>query len=254
MPSAPRSNQNRRMSSNSARTAGLAQLKSGCSGANRCRYHSPGVPSGSVIRVQAGPPKIDCQSFGGSSPPAPRPGRNQNRSRSAEPGRGGQRGLEPRVLVGAVVRHDVDDDPDADARAPRRSARRRRPGCRRPARCRGSRRCRSRRRTSGDGYQGLNQIASTPRLGQVGQPGADAGQVADAVAVAVGEAAHVELVDRGAAPPGITRPLAPGPAIRVRAREPAFSASLGMASKPAGAAGGSRMLRIGAAVSGRLGR
>ena len=86
MPSAPRSSQNRSTSSNSARTSGLAQLKSGCSGANRCRYHSPGVPSGSVTRVQAGPPKIDCQSFGGRSPPGPRPGRNQNRSRSAEPG------------------------------------------------------------------------------------------------------------------------------------------------------------------------
>ena len=85
-PSAPRSNQNRRMSSNSSRTLGLDQLKSGCSGANRCRYHSPGVPSSATVRVHAGPPKIDCQSFGGSSPPGPRPGRNQNSSRTASPG------------------------------------------------------------------------------------------------------------------------------------------------------------------------
>ncbi len=86
MPSAPRSNQNRRTSSNSRLTSWLPQLKSGCSGANRCRYHSPGWPSGSVIRVHADPPKIDCQSFGGSSPAGPRPGRNQNRSRAGEPG------------------------------------------------------------------------------------------------------------------------------------------------------------------------
>ena len=74
------------MSSNSWRTSGLAQLKSGCSGANRCRYHSPGVPSGALVLVQAGPPKMDCQSFGGRSPPGPRPGRNQNLARSAEAG------------------------------------------------------------------------------------------------------------------------------------------------------------------------
>ena len=86
MPSAPRSNQNRSTSSNSARTSALAQLKSGCSGANRCRYHWPGVPSGWVVRVHAGPPKIDAQSFGGRSPPGPRPSRNQNRSRSGDPG------------------------------------------------------------------------------------------------------------------------------------------------------------------------
>src|SRR6202011_2848671 len=36
--------------------------------------------------------------------------------------------------------------------------------------------------------------------GQVRKPGADAGQVTDAVAVAVGEALHVQLVDRGTAP------------------------------------------------------
>src|SRR6202021_3574006 len=38
--------------------------------------------------------------------------------------------------------------------------------------------------------------------GQVRQPRPDPGQVADPVAVAVGEALDVELVDRGIAPPG----------------------------------------------------
>src|ERR1700733_4051678 len=86
MPSTPRENQNRSTSSKSRRTSAEPQLKSGCSGANKCRYHSPFDPSGSVTRVQAGPPKIDCQLFGGSSPETPRPARNQNRDRAAEPG------------------------------------------------------------------------------------------------------------------------------------------------------------------------
>ena len=38
-------------------------------------------------------------------------------------------------------------------------------------------------------------------VAQVGQAGADAGEVAGAVAVRVGEAARVDLVDGGAAPP-----------------------------------------------------
>ena len=90
MPSTPRSNQNRSTASNSARTSGLPQLKSGCCGANRCRYHSPwvpsGVPSGALTRVHAGPPKIERQLLGGRPPPGPRPGRNQNLARSADPG------------------------------------------------------------------------------------------------------------------------------------------------------------------------
>ena len=85
-PSTPRLNQNRRMSSNSSATSGFVQFRSGCREEYRCRNHSPGEPSGSVTRVQAGPPKRDCQLFGGSSPCAPRPGRNQNRSRSGESG------------------------------------------------------------------------------------------------------------------------------------------------------------------------
>ena len=38
------------------------------------------------MRVQAEPPKIDCQPFGGSSPVSPLPARNQKRARSGEPG------------------------------------------------------------------------------------------------------------------------------------------------------------------------
>src|SRR5689334_14970466 len=39
-------------------------------------------------------------------------------------------------------------------------------------------------------------------VGEIGQPGADTGQVPDPVAVAVGEALHVQLVDGGTTPPG----------------------------------------------------
>ena len=197
MPSAPRSNQNRSTSSNSARTAGFAQLKSGCSGANRCRYHSPEGET----RVQAGPPKIDCQSFGGRSPDGPRPGRNQNRSRSAEPGRSRKRGPKPRMLIRAVVRDDVDDDPNAER-----------------VRLGDERVCVRQRAEDrvdvpviGDVVTRVRHRRRVPRVepdrvdaepSQVGQVRAHAGEIADPVPVPVGEAAHVQLVDGGAAPPG----------------------------------------------------
>lgn len=76
-PSTPRSNQNRSTSRNSWCTTGFSQFRSGCSGAYRCRYHSP-----SGTRLQAEPPNRDCQSLGGSG----LAGRNQNISRCGEPG------------------------------------------------------------------------------------------------------------------------------------------------------------------------
>ena len=39
------------------------------------------------------------------------------------------------------------------------------------------------------------------QAGQIGQPGGNARQVADAIAVGVGERARINLVDHGAAPP-----------------------------------------------------
>ena len=50
------------------RPRGSSQFRSGCSGANRCRYHSP-----SGTRCHAGPPNTDGQLFGGSSPCSPAP-------------------------------------------------------------------------------------------------------------------------------------------------------------------------------------
>src|ERR1700688_5281278 len=60
-PSAPRSSQKAMMRSNSERTSGFHQLRSGCSGAKRWRYHLPLAESS----VQAGPPNADVQLFGG---------------------------------------------------------------------------------------------------------------------------------------------------------------------------------------------
>jgi hypothetical protein len=77
-PSTPRLNQNRRMSANSVCTCGLVQFRSGCRELYRCRNH---CPSGTC--VHADPPKRDCQLLGG---PPSTPSRNQNRSRSGDPG------------------------------------------------------------------------------------------------------------------------------------------------------------------------
>ena len=194
-PSTPRSDQKRSVSSKSARTSGFDQSRSGCSGANRCRYHCP-----SGTRVQALPPKFDTQSLGGSSPESPDPSRNTYRARSAEPGEDGQCGPEPLVLVRGVVRHDVDDDlqvvlvggPDqgvevvegpelrvdgtvvGDVVAPVGERRRE--------------------------ERGEPQRVDTERR-QVRHPARDARDVTEPVAVGVGEAAWVDLVDDGIAPP-----------------------------------------------------
>ena len=117
MPATPRSNQNRRISSCSRRTSGWSQLRSGWSDANRCRYHSPGVPSGLVVRVHVGPEKGDGQAVGISSPSGPRPSRNQNRARSGEPGGEASAAWNHACSIGDVVGDDVDDGPDPDAPA-----------------------------------------------------------------------------------------------------------------------------------------
>ena len=65
----PRSNQNRKVASKSARTSGWSQLKSGCAESNRCRYHHPlGCPEASRIGSQALPPNAERQSLGGLAP------------------------------------------------------------------------------------------------------------------------------------------------------------------------------------------
>ena len=203
-PSTPRSNQNRSTSSKASATSGCPQSRSGCSGANRCRYHWPARPSASVIRLHAEPPKALIQLFGGSSPASPRPSRKKYRARSGDPG----------GAASAARNHGCWSEvwlatTSTITRMPRawtRRATRRRP-----------RACRTwvdaavvadvvaavgeRRGVPGSDPQGVD----AERL-QVGEPGQQAGEVAVAVAVPVGEAARVHLVGDGLAPPWATHP------------------------------------------------
>ena len=108
---------------------------------------------------------------------------------------------EPLVLVGHVVGDDVDDRADAEGegfgdqrlglgeRAERRIDR---PVVGDVVAAVGERR----------GVPGVVPDGVDAEVAEVAEPGAHAGEVADAVAVGVGEAAHVELVDDGVAPPG----------------------------------------------------
>ena len=66
---------------------GVVPVEVGLLGREQVQVPLAGLPSGFVVRVQAGPPKSDSQPFGGSLAVRRRvPGRNQNRSRSGEPG------------------------------------------------------------------------------------------------------------------------------------------------------------------------
>ena len=96
-----------------ARTSGLAQLKSGCSGANRCRYHSPACrparrpgPGGAAEDRRP----VVGREFAVLAAPGPEP----EQLALGEPGPAASAAAEPGVPVRAVVRHDVDDRPDAE--------------------------------------------------------------------------------------------------------------------------------------------
>ena len=199
-PSMPRSSQKRSVSSIAASSWGLAQFRSGWWAVNACRYHWP------VARVMAprrphplkrGAPRVGGQAPGPAvAPDVPVAPRVVAR---------GPRRLEPGVAVGGVVRDPVDDDPDA-------------------ARVRladqpvGVGEAAEQRVHAGvvghvvaevghrRGVEGRQPDRVDPQRGrravvEVVQVGDDAGEVADAVAVGVGEAARVDLVDDGLLPP-----------------------------------------------------
>jgi hypothetical protein len=116
----------------------------------------------------------------------------------------GKRRLEPRVLPGAVVRHQVDQHPQAElVRLLDQVV-----GVVEGAELRVD------VAVVGHVVPAVEQRGGVPRadpdrvhaqVGEVRQPGADAVHVADAVAVGVGERARVDLVDDGAAPPVVGR-------------------------------------------------
>ena len=201
MPSTPRSNQNRRTSSNSARTVGVLPVEVGL-----LRGEQVQVPlAGGAVRVRwcgsrCCPGTRTPSRSGICSPCSPLPGRNQNSSRSGEPGPAASAAWNhacwsetwfgtmsmivrmPSVArlgderlglrEGAEGRVDVAVVGDVVAAVGQRRE-----------------------------YQGVNQIASTPRSRRYGSRARMPGEVAGAVAVPVGEAARVDLVDHRAAPP-----------------------------------------------------
>ena len=198
MPSTPRSNQNRSTSSNSC-----ADLRVGPVEVRLLGREQVQVPlAGRAVRARSSwsrraRRRSTASRSAAASPPGPRPGRNQNRSRSADPG----------PAASAAVNHGCRSeqwfgttsmiDPDAE----RVRLRDQRVGVGEGAEdgVDGA--------VVGDVVAGVGHRRRVPRVepdrvdaevGEIGQPGPDAGQVADPVAVAVGEAAHVELVDRGA--------------------------------------------------------
>ena len=79
-PSTPRSDQNRSVVRKSSRTSRLSQFRSGCSAANRCRYHCPSPDPGPGRAAER-----DSQSDGGSDPSGPVPSRKMYRSRAGDP-------------------------------------------------------------------------------------------------------------------------------------------------------------------------
>ena len=124
--------------------------------------------------------------------------------------RRGERLEKPGVLVRDVVRDDVDDraDPERTRLGDQLLRLLERPEGRID-------RAVVRDVVAGVGHRrrvpGVEPERIDPELAQIRQPGADAGEIADPVAVRVGEAPDVDLVDDGVAPPG---------AVGVRRRPP----------------------------------
>ena len=74
-PSTPRSNQNRRVVLELGLDLGVVPVEVGLLGREQVEVPLAGEPSGSVTRVQAGPPNTLCQSFGGTRRRRRGPGR-----------------------------------------------------------------------------------------------------------------------------------------------------------------------------------
>ena len=109
-PAAPRSNQKRRMRSNSSTRSGFHQLRSGCSGTKWCRYHWPVASS----KLHAGPPKRALPVVREARRRAPGVGPHVPVAVGGVTGGAGVE--EPRVLVARVVRDQVDQHADVPLR------------------------------------------------------------------------------------------------------------------------------------------
>ena len=176
---------------------GVVPVEVGLLGVKRCRYHSPGVPSGFTVRVHVSPWKFEIQLVGISSPFGPCPGGTRS-ARARAPGpaaRPANHGCSLEMWFGTmsmIVRM-----PSSRASLMSSSASSR---CRRSGGCRGSPRRRSRRRRGATGTR-VEPERVDAEFPEVPESAAHAAQVARAVAVRVREAADVDLVDHRAAPP-----------------------------------------------------
>ena len=193
-PSTPRRSQKRSTSCIAASTAGSSQLRSGCSGRNECRYHSPVArvarprrPLVAEVRDPAVGRRVAV------APDVPR-ALVAVAPRRATPANHG-------MLVGGVVRDVVQQHAQPELVRPRDQG----VGVVERAEQRidvgvvgdvvaevGHRRAVDRRQPDRVGAEVAHVLEA---LG-------DAAQVADAVAVGVGEGARIDLVDDGRAPPG----------------------------------------------------
>ena len=183
------------------RPRGCASSRSGCSGRKRWRYHWPvassRVHAGRVAAERAALPVVRA------APPSRRGGRARCTSRRFGDVRRGDRrdstnhGCWSEVWLGTQSTRTL----EAARRGPRPAGGRSRRACRRAGRRRSSRSRRSRSRPWGSGRTGDSQMASTPSHAQVVEVAPDALEVADPVAVRVGEGAGVDLVDDGGLPP-----------------------------------------------------
>ena len=205
----PRSAQNRRVVLKSSRTSGLSQLRSGCSAGEEVAVPLPVRHAGSRPGRRSARPSPTAA---GSRPGRCRRGRCSGPGPPSRAARPAPR--RTRVPVGGVVRHDVDDHLDAGG------VRRGDQGVEvvQGAQLRGH------VAVVVDVVAAVGQRGRVERaepdgvdaqLGQVAHPRGDAGQVTDAVTVAVGEAAGVDLVDARLTPPvgvelGVAGRAAPG--------------------------------------------
>ncbi len=196
-PSTPRSSQKRMTPCMASTTSGLSQFRSGCWGRNWCRYHCS-------VAVVPGPGPTPFDEGARPSCWAARRARRRRATRTSPAwGRPGccRDGLEPRVLVGAVVGHEVHQDPDAEGVGVGHEA------------VEGGEVAEERVDVAevghvvaevghGGAVERRQPDGVDPQPGQVVEPLAHALEVADAVAVGVGEGPGVDLVDDAGSPPG----------------------------------------------------